>query len=606
MEPGGETARGEARGGDRRGGLEGRRRPRAWVLLQGGILVALAVTASGLLYRADTLERGNELSRRARSLAELVAHSAGPDVPADAPSRAQTALSTAARGGIISAGAVLDADGTIVAHTDVARIGERSGAETESLFPGTRGIRREHPLGDPSDPAGRVVVLVPQVPAGTTRAVRFLVPPALVLLAFVATGRAVVRRTLARTSDFLSRLDVALEAGDAPEPPSDPRDPAATMDRAVARTAALAEARHDLTVRNQILTYKKDRMELILDRFPDGLIVTDPARNVTFANRAAARTLGAAGADLVGRNLRDTSPALRALVDEADRSGRALVPPELAGPERSLSLARAPLIDAGNGAAGTLYTVRDVTAQQAAQRTQAEFLSQVTHELKAPLHTIVTYVEELADDEGLSREERSEYANTLNSEVDRMAQLISNLLQLSRIQLGNLSAQRGFVKPAPLIVEQASSLRAAAEDRQLALQVTVPENLPAVHGDKDLLGVAITNLLTNAIKYTPPGGRIAVSASVVAGGISIEIADTGVGIPPEQQSRVFERFARSEQAWVQEQSGSGLGLSLVKEIVEIHDGQISLDSTEGRGSTFRIWLPCREAGRRADVVEALA
>ena len=186
-----------------------------------------------------------------------------------------------------------------------------------------------------------------------------------------------------------------------------------------------------------------------------------------------------------------------------------------------------------------------------------------------------------------------------------MAQLISNLLQLSRIQLGSLSAQRRFVKPAPLIIDQAGSLRAAAEDRQLTLQVSVPENLPAVHVDKDLLGVAITNLVSNAIKYTPPGGRIVVSASAVSGGISIEVADTGVGIPPDEHARVFEKFTRSEQDWVQEQSGSGLGLSLVKEIAEIHDGQVSLESTEGQGSTFRIWLPCRQAGTRADVVEAL-
>jgi signal transduction histidine kinase len=205
----------------------------------------------------------------------------------------------------------------------------------------------------------------------------------------------------------------------------------------------------------------------------------------------------------------------------------------------------------------------------------------------------------------LTREERREYANTLDAEVDRMAQLITNLLQLSRIQLGNLSAQRSFVRPAPLIADQAGSLRAAAEERKLTLTIAVPENLPAVHGDKDLLGVVVTNLVSNAIKYTRPGGRILVAASAVAGGISIEVSDTGVGIPKEDQGRVFERFVRSQQEWVQRQPGSGLGLSLVKEIVEIHDGQISLESDEGHGTLVRIWLPCREAGTRADVVEAL-
>ena len=186
-----------------------------------------------------------------------------------------------------------------------------------------------------------------------------------------------------------------------------------------------------------------------------------------------------------------------------------------------------------------------------------------------------------------------------------MAQLISNLLQLSRIQLGSLSAQRGFVKPSPLVTDQASSLRAAAEDQHLTIETSVPETLPALYGDKDLLGVAITNLITNAIKYTDAGGRISVSAAAVGDGISIEVEDTGIGIPQDEQSRIFERFARSDQERVQERAGSGLGLSLVKEIAEIHDGRVSVESEVGRGSCFRMWLPSREAGTRADVVEAL-
>jgi signal transduction histidine kinase len=249
--------------------------------------------------------------------------------------------------------------------------------------------------------------------------------------------------------------------------------------------------------------------------------------------------------------------------------------------------------------------MRDMTAHHAANRAQAEFLSQVTHELKAPLNTIVTYVEELAEDGGLTLEERKEYFNTLNAEATRMAKLISNLLQMSRIQMGNLSASLSLVKPVSLIREQTESLVLQAEDRGLTLDVNISENLPPVHGDKDLLGVAVNNLISNAIKYTPSGGKISVRALAVDGGVRLEVKDTGVGIPAEIQSRIFERFFRSDQEHIQDQPGSGLGLSLVREIVEIHKGRIFVESEIGRGSKFVVWLPCRKVSSRLEPAEAL-
>jgi signal transduction histidine kinase len=609
MPPGGETERGESLGGDQRGRLEGQRKARSWAPLQGGILFALALVATGLQHRASVLDQTRDLEQRGRSLAEMVAHAIGPKISDDSSSRVARIFPTAIRDGHLIAGAVLDAEDTIVAHTNPERVGAPASPDLDTaLFGEADGRVFSHPVVGPDGRSGTVTLLVPGSPAAASAATwRLLLTPGLILLAWLATNRIAVRQLLAPTRDSLRRLTRALDR--APEegepPPSEVAESALAMDGLVSRVEALRESEHELTVRNQILSYRKERMELILHRFPDGLIVADPARNVIFANPASVRALGMAAADLVGTNLRECPPALGQLIDVADRSGRAVVPAELAGPDRHLSLTRAPLMASGNQAVGTLYTLRDVTAQQASQRAQAEFLSQVTHELKAPLHTIVAYVEELADDEGLTREERRDYSNTLDAEVNRMAQLISNLLQLSRIQLGNLSAQRGFVKPSSLIADQAASQRAAAEDRQLELETSIPENLPALYGDKDLLGVAITNLLTNAIKYTRPGGHVRVAASATPGGVSVEISDTGVGVPKEEQARIFERFARSEQDWVQEQSGSGLGLSLVKEIVEIHEGQISVESEVGKGSCFRISLPCREAGTRPDVVESL-
>jgi len=248
-----------------------------------------------------------------------------------------------------------------------------------------------------------------------------------------------------------------------------------------------------------------------------------------------------------------------------------------------------------------LFHLRDVTAQQAAQQAQAEFLSQISHELKSPLNTIVAYVEALDDEELVGAEERREFYNTINQEAMRMARLISNLLQLSRIQLGNLSARFGFVKADALLRDMAASVTAQIEQHGLKLDLQVPENLPPLFGDKDLLGVAVTNLLSNAIKYTPSGGRISLRAAEDEKGITVEVADTGIGIPPEAQAKIFERFARSDQEEVQQQSGTGLGLALVREIAEIHEGNVTLESEIDSGSRFRLWIPSREAGTRFDL-----
>ena len=334
------------------------------------------------------------------------------------------------------------------------------------------------------------------------------------------------------------------------------------------------------------------------------MVATDALDKVVFLNPMAGRILGVDRKDIHETDLHDVSSVFSEALRESDKTGTAVFSTSVNGGERQILLTRIPLMVSEDRSTGTLYTVRDVTAQQAAQRAQAGFLSQISHELKAPLNTILTYVEALADDGVVSQEERRQYFNTLSGEAARMAQLISNLLQLSRIQLGDLSAHSKFVKVANLVHEQSESMRAQAEARGLALDVKVPENLPALRGDKDLLGVVLTNLISNAIKYTPSGGKVAVRASATDDGVVVEVEDTGIGILEEDRTQIFERFFRSSQEEVQAQRGSGLGLSLVREIVEAHQGRVSVDSHMGKGSRFNVWLPGLESGSRLDLVSA--
>jgi signal transduction histidine kinase len=508
----------------------------------------------------------------------------------------------------------------VVVHTDVSCTGMRvelspaafageasSRAETaelsRALFGDLHGRLFLHPLIGGDGPAGMVALLMPETRGALfgPDALRFFLPAGLLLLAFVGLIQAMIRWAFRPTSEFLERLTSVLERREDAEaaPGGRVAEPGRAMEQAFSTVQALNQEKQSLTIENRVLDYAKRRMALILDQLPDGLIMTDPLEKVVFVNRAAAALLGLPQPDATAEDPAAAPAEVPAVLQAARRTGQALLP--LADGQRQILLHRMPLTGPGGRPAGALFLLRDVTAQQASQRAQAEFLAQITHELKAPLNTIVAYVEALADEELLDAAERREFFNTLNDEALRMAQLISNLLQLSRIQLGNLSAQFGFVKAEAWIRDRAEALRAQAEARSQTLALDLPENLPPLYGDKDLLGVALTNLISNAIKYTPAGGRITVRAAAGDASLTVEVADTGIGIPEAARGTIFERFARSDQEEVRSVAGSGLGLALVKEIVELHEGQVTVTSELGRGSCFRIQLPTREVGARLNL-----
>lgn len=596
---------------------------RTALLLQGGVLLLLALATAALLQRGESLKSAREEAARGRSLAELVAQAAGPDVTLRDSSRLLRVLEGASRVGELRSAAVLDRRGRVVAHTDVAMTGRFTGLTT--VGPGPLGENRNgarEVFGDHSGPVlfhpligsegSRGVVAIelsePRSVLSISAVAKYFLPAGILMLAFVVIGQMLVRAAVRPTSLLLDKLSSTLDTKGGEEEAADAvsSGPEEDLDQTVTRIGVLMETKDGLVIKNRLLGYEKRRMELILEGFPDGLLVTNTMKEVVYVNRQAKRYLRLSdGEGGEGPTVQDSAEVAR-LVREADRAGRSLLIAKVGGTERTVAVTRSPLTKSSGRTAGTLYLMRDVTAQEASQKTQAEFLSQVTHELKAPLNTVTTFVEELAENDELSPDERKEYFNTLNAETGRMAQLISNLLQLSRIQLGNLSANFALVKTGTLIAAQADSLRRHAESRGLTLRAAVPDNLPTVAGDKDLLGVAVTNLISNAIKYTPSGGAVSIEAAAAEGGVAVTVEDTGVGVPEQDHGRIFERFYRSSQEEVQTRGGTGLGLALVREIVEMHGGKVSLESTVGEGSRFRIWIPGREAGSRADVVEVLA
>lgn len=590
--------------------------PLARTLWLAGALLAFALGVTWLVQRQETIEGESRFATRGQGLAEMVAQAACAESTFADAGRLERILAAAARQGGLLGGALVDDEGQIVAHTDLDRVGGSSpaasvacsdgAAEIErvrrDLFDGRPGRLFLHPMLDARGTAGAVALLLPEPPpAGLGRGwARTFLPAGLVVLAFLGLVQMTTRWALRPTAQFLDRLAGALRPAQPDAPAAAPGPSYEILERTVRFVEELQAERESLAIENRMLDYERRRAAQLLERVPDGLIHTDALGQPLLVNRAAAQLLGLprpAGPDEMPEL---TAEARRSLA-EAERTGRMVFDSASGDQARRILITRTALAGTQERGAASLYLLRDVTAQSAAQQAQAEFLSQISHELKSPLNTIVAYVEALADEEQLDPEERREFFNTLSAEAQRMARLISNLLQLSRIQLGNLSARFGYVKADALARGLADSVAPQAAARGQKLDVQVPENLPSLFGDKDLIGVAITNLLSNAIKYTPEGGQIALRAEVEEGGVAIEVADTGIGIPPEIQGQVFERFSRSDQEEVQRQSGTGLGLSLVREIAQIHEGRVTLESALGQGSRFRLWLPSREAGGRIDL-----
>jgi signal transduction histidine kinase len=259
------------------------------------------------------------------------------------------------------------------------------------------------------------------------------------------------------------------------------------------------------------------------------------------------------------------------------------------------------IIRLADHAAIAIENARLYEQAQAANQAKTEFMSVASHELKVPMTSIKGYAKLLILGAGgdLNEQQRG-FLNIISSNVDRMDRLVSDLLDVSRIEAGRLRVEMGRVDLHTVIDTVIQSVRAEIDAKQLALEVDIPATLPPVWGDKERIIQILTNLISNAYKYTPDGGYIyvAVNGQANAGSsdrLVISVRDTGVGISPDDQKRLFTKFFRADDPRVRDVPGTGLGLSITKSLVEIHGGEITFQSERDRGTTFTFTLPI--AGR---------
>ena len=226
-----------------------------------------------------------------------------------------------------------------------------------------------------------------------------------------------------------------------------------------------------------------------------------------------------------------------------------------------------------------------------AEKLRREFVANVSHELRTPLTSVRTYAETLSDNHEIPREMEDEFLRVIINESDRMAKIVQDLLELSRFDSGTsvLSVESFSMERSVRDVYAAIALEAKKRNHELNLELEW--RLPRINGDRARIEQVLMNIMSNALKYTPDGGRIDVSSGSSGGNIWVKIEDTGVGIPQDDLERVFDRFYRVDKARTRESGGTGLGLSIAKEIITKHGGDINIESAQGEGTSVTITLP---------------
>lgn len=362
------------------------------------------------------------------------------------------------------------------------------------------------------------------------------------------------------------------------------------------RIKQLESERTGFETTTKLLSYKRSRIDSVLQSMPDALMVLDESGSVSFANSRFNNLLKVSPEDILSKKpveWCDNQDVVAFLSDCTRKSTRGFnsnvyeFSPR-ATPDKTVSVSSYPLFSPRepDQLLGTLVLFRDVTAEIMAKQSSGAFIAHVAHELKSPLNVIAMYSETLQNDDGKDDAFRIEASNIIHDETERLTQLINNILSITKIEMGSISIERKRVKLRDLIQDTCDTNARNANAKDLAFEADIPREMSPVAADKDLLRIALNNLLTNAIKYSDPGGKVSLTAEEDENSIRISIRDNGIGIAPDEQKKIFEKFYRSERDDTQSRNGHGLGLSLAQEIIQLHGGTLTLNSTLGTGSEF--------------------
>ena len=366
----------------------------------------------------------------------------------------------------------------------------------------------------------------------------------------------------------------------------------------------------------QMLRHQQEeasKRQAILTSIADGVVVNDADGRTILVNPAAERILGEPVEELMGRDFRvpfslfdgkgreEAMGAMEAMLCASASAVPKAFKTNLEIDDRVIHAHLSPVLAQRSDFLGVVTVLRDITKEVEADRTKSEFVSNVSHELRTPMTAIKGYTDLLHTRAvGPINGEQERFLAIIKNNADRLTALINDLLDISRVDTGRVRFVPQPLHIGDVIADVVKALAGQAQAKRQELRYEVVAGLPELMGDRDRLNQVLTNLVSNASRYTPEGGEIEVLAYPVEGAVRVDVRDTGIGISPEDLGRIFERFYRADHPLVQEAGGSGLGLSIAKMFVEMHGGRLWVESELGKGSAFTLVLPMPVRGEGQD------
>lgn len=349
-----------------------------------------------------------------------------------------------------------------------------------------------------------------------------------------------------------------------------------------------------IRTRIEEVTTNKSRLEAVLLSMFEGVMVVDISGTILLMNQTLKDFLLVKEEPIGKRPLEVIrNIEIQEIVGRALKLNQGLESCEISVlfPEEKILLVHATPIIRNEATEGAVLVFHDITELRQLEKIRQDFVANVSHELRTPVSSIKGYAETLLEGALEDKKNAKEFLKIIHSDSDRLARLIDDLLDLSKIESGRL---RMGLKPCatrPIVERVVSGLSRQVADKSIAITIDMPKDLSKIMADEARIAQVLLNLIDNAVKYTPREGKITISAKEKNVFVQIDVSDTGVGIPEKVLPRIFERFYRVDKARSRELGGTGLGLSIVKHIIQAHNGEVFVQSVEGQGSTFTFTIP---------------
>lgn len=432
----------------------------------------------------------------------------------------------------------------------------------------------------------RVALPVTKIERFTDRLVRTVALAMGLTALFAAAVAIVLARATTRPVRAVSHAARRMASGDL-----DQTVRAGTRDEVGELAGAFNEMSRNLKRLISDLSAERNKLAAVLSAMADGVIMLNREGRIVMTNPAAERLFSLKQGEVIGRTLmeairdHEVNDLYRSSIADGKEHAAQI---EDAVSKRLLRVIATPFPDE-NGQEGVLLVFQDLTEVRRLQTVRQTFIGNISHELRTPLAGIKAAVETLKEGAMDDPKAARDFLDRIEGEADRMAQMVRELTELSRIESGEMQLRMAPVRIADLVGDAVERLKPQAERKGVTLETTLPPDLPPARAEADRIRQVLMNLLHNAVKFTPPGGRVRISAAAEEDRMVVSVADTGVGISPDDLPRVFERFYKADKSRSTE--GTGLGLAIAKHIVQAHGGRIWAESERGKGSVFTFTIP---------------